>query len=150
MPETKPPTKNRRSGERRVTPRPAAGTAVWYVLGFLLLLALAQAFFFQIQSGETLSYSDFKAAVRADKVQEVVLSEERVHGTFKTPGNDKGKPFSAVRVEDAKLPDELEAHGVKYTGEIANRWMAEVLGWIFALFLIVGLWAFFLRRMGGW
>ena len=44
MPETKP-AKNRRSGERRVTPRPTPGSAVWYVLGFLLLLALAQAFF---------------------------------------------------------------------------------------------------------
>jgi len=149
MPETKPPAKNRRSGERRVGPRPAAGSAVWYVLGFLLLLALAQAFFFQIQSGETISYSDFKTAVRADKVQEVVLSEERVRGVYKPVGTEKGKPFTAVRVEDAKLPEELEAHGVKYTGEIASRWIAEVLGWVIPLLFIVGLWTFFLRRMGG-
>jgi hypothetical protein len=112
MPETKPPAKNRRSGERRGTPRPTPGSAVWYVLGFLLLLALAQAFFFQIQSGEAVSYSDFKAAVRADKVQEVVLSEERVRGVYKPVGSEKGKPFMAVRVEDAKLPEELEAHGI--------------------------------------
>ena len=149
MPETKPPAKNRRSGERRVTPRPTPGSAVWYVLGFLLLLALAQAFFFQIQSGETVSYSDFKAAVRADKVQEVVLSEERVRGVYKPVGSEKRKPFTAVRVEDAKLPEELEAHGVKYTGEVASRWIGEVLGWIIPLLFIVGLWTFFLRRMGG-
>jgi cell division protease FtsH len=149
MPETKPPAKNRRSGERRVTPRPTPGTAVWYVLGFLLLLALAQAFFFQIQSGETISYSDFKTAVRADKVQEVVLSDERVRGLYKPVGNEKPKPFTAVRVEDAKLPEELEAHGVKYTGEIASRWIGEVLGWVIPLLFIVGLWTFFLRRMGG-
>ena len=39
MPETKS-AKNRRSGERRVTPRPTPGSAVWYVLGFLVLMAL--------------------------------------------------------------------------------------------------------------
>ena len=54
-----------------------------------------------------------------------------------------------MRVEDAKLPEELEAHGVKYTGEVANRWVTEVIGWIIPLLFIVGLWAFFLRRMGG-
>src|SRR6476660_712923 len=108
MPETKPA--NRRSGERRVTPRPTPGTAVWYVLGFLLLLALAQAFFSQIQTGETVSYSDFKADVRANKVQEVVLSEERVFCFNDTATTEKGKPFTAVRVEDAKLPEELETH----------------------------------------
>jgi cell division protease FtsH len=149
MADTRPPSKNRRSGERRTGPRTAPGSAVWYVLGFLLLLALAQAFFFQLQSGETLSYSDFKAKVRADEVQEVTLSETHVRGLLKTP-DAKGKPFTAVRVvADTKLPEELEAHGVKYQGEVASRWISDVLGWVIPLLVIVGLWTFFLRRMGG-
>jgi len=152
MPETsKPPAKNRRSGERRTGARGAPGGAVWYVLGFLLLLAVAQAFFVQLQSGETIPYSEFKTLVREDKVQDVVLAEERVRGTLKpTSADGKGKPFTAVRVvADAKLPEELEQHGVKYTGEVANRWLSDVLGWIIPLIFIVGLWTFFLRRMGG-
>jgi len=152
MPETsKPPAKNRRSGERRTGARGAPGGAVWYVLGFLLLLAVAQAFFVQLQSGETIPYSEFKTLVREDKVQDVVLAEERVRGTLKpTSADSKGKPFTAVRVvADAKLPEELEEHGVKYTGEVANRWLSDVLGWIIPLIFIVGLWTFFLRRMGG-
>jgi cell division protease FtsH len=150
MPEKKVPSSNRRSGERRTGPRAAPGSTVWYVLGFLLLLALAQAFFFQLQSGETLSYSDFKAKVRADQVQEVTLSEDRVRGLLKPASSgEKAKPFSAIRVTDAKLPEDLEAHGVKYTGEVASRWMADVLTWIIPLLFIVGLWTFFLRRMGG-
>ena len=152
MPETsKPPAKNRRSGERRTGARGAPGGAVWYVLGFLLLLAVAQAFFVQLQSGETIPYSEFKTLVREDKVQDVVLAEERVRGTLKPTSSDsKGKPFTAVRVvADAKLPEELEQHGVKYTGEVANRWLSDVLGWIIPLIFIVGLWTFFLRRMGG-
>src|SRR5436190_142406 len=146
---SKPPAKNRRSAERRTGPRTAPGGAVWYVLGFLVLLALAQAFFIQLQTGETISYSDFKTLVKEGKVQEVVLSDERVRGTLKG-GGEHPKTFSAVRVvADAKLPEELEKNGVKYKGEVANRWLTEVIGWIIPLLLIIGLWAFFLRRMGG-
>src|SRR5215213_9846661 len=149
MADPKPSAKNRRSGERRAGPRGAPAGAVWYVLSFLLLLALAQAFFTQLQSGETISYSDFKASVREDKVQEITLSDDRVRGLFKAASGAKPKPFSAIRVEDAKLPEDLETHGVKYTGEVASRWITEVLGWVIPLLFIVGLWTFFLRRMGG-
>jgi cell division protease FtsH len=151
MPNTPPgpPSKNRRLSERRTGPRGSAG-AIWYVLGFLLLLALAQAFFIQLQGGETISYSDFKAMLRDGKVQEVTLSEDRVRGKLKPSANEKPKEFTAVRVTaDSKLPEELEQHGVKYTGEVANRWLSDVVGWIIPLLFIVGLWTFFLRRMGG-
>src|SRR5687768_14313905 len=147
---TNQPSKNRRGNDRRTGPRTTPGGAVWYVLGFLILLALAQAFFIQLQTGETIPYSDFKALVREGKVEEVTLSEERVHGTLKAVGSERPKPFTAVRVvADAKLPEELEKNGVKYKGEVANRWLTEVIGWIIPLLLIIGLWAFFLRRMGG-
>jgi cell division protease FtsH len=149
MPEpSRPPSRNRRLGERRVPPR-TPGSAVWYVLGFLLLLALAQAFFYQLQTGETISYSDFKQAVRENKVQEVTISDERIRGLMKPQGSEHPKPFTAVRVTDDKLPSELEAHGVKYTGEVPNRWLGDVLGWIIPLVFIIGLWTFFFRRMGG-
>jgi cell division protease FtsH len=146
----RPPTRNRRSGDRRLSPRPGAGGAIWYVLGFMLLLALAQAFFYQVQGGETISYSDFKNYVRQDRVQEVTLSDERVRGLLKPDSSGgKAKPFSAVRVTDDKLPEELEQHSVKYTGEVPNRWVSDVLGWVIPLVFIVGLWTFFFRRMGG-
>ncbi|HEY2433445.1 MAG TPA: ATP-dependent zinc metalloprotease FtsH [Vicinamibacterales bacterium] len=150
MADTTQRPKNRRGSDRRPGPRSAPGGAVWYVLGFLLLLALAQAFFYQIQNGETIPYSDFKVLVRENKVQEVTLSDDRLHGTLKQVGSEKtGKPFSVIRVVDAKLPEDLEAHGVKYSGEVASRWLSDVLGWVVPLLFIVGLWTFFLRRMGG-
>src|SRR5262245_41727858 len=141
MSDPKPPAKNRRNAERRTGPRTPGG-AVWYVLGFLLLLAIAQAFFFQLQSGETISYSDFKAMVREGKVQEITISEDRIRGALKSDDGARARTFSAVRVEDPKLPEELDARGVKYTGEIASRWVTEVLGWVIPLLFIVGLWTF--------
>src|SRR3982751_4834091 len=137
MPETKPPSKNRRTGERRGGPRAAPGSAVWYVLGFLLLLALAQAFFLQLQSGETLSYSDFKVKVRADQVQEVTLSDDRVRGVLKPTDGGKGKLFSALGATVPNRAEERDADGLKSAGEAPSRWISDVLGWVIPLLLIV-------------
>jgi cell division protease FtsH len=131
-----------------MTPRPGPASATWVVLGFILLLALGQAFFYSMQTGDTVSYSDFKSMVRDGRVQEVTVAEDRVKGVLKEAG-PKGKGFTAVRIEDPKLVEDLTANGVKYTGEIPSRWIGEVLGWIIPLIFIVALWSFFFRRMGG-
>jgi cell division protease FtsH len=145
--DTPKPAKSRRAADRRLPPRTGPGSATWYVLGFLLLLALGQAFFFTLQSGEAISYSTFKQLVRDGKVQEVAVAEDRVHGTLKDAA--KPRPFTAVRIEDPKLVEDLEKSGVSYTGEVPNRWIGEVLGWVVPLVLLVALWSFFFRRMGG-
>ena len=143
-----PNPRARRSGDRRLPTRPPAGSAMWYVLGFLLLAALGQAFFLSLQSGDTIGYSDFKTRVRDNKIQEVTVGEDRIHGTLKPEGSAKAKPFVTVRIEDPKLVEDLEQHGVRYKGEVANRWIAEVLGWVIPLIFLVALWSFFFRRIG--
>ena len=63
--------RDKRPGERRTlgaAGRP--GGAVWYVLGFLLLMALAQTWFLA-PAGQQISYSEFKQAVRGGQVAEV-------------------------------------------------------------------------------
>jgi len=122
---------------------------MWYVLGMLLLLALAQAFFYSVQSGENLSYSDFRKAIRDGQVTELTLGDDRIRGALKPAADGKSRQFTTIRVEDPKLVEDLEASGVKYTGEITSRWVGEVLGWVIPLILLVGLWSFFFRRMGG-
>jgi cell division protease FtsH len=141
------PRGGRRKTDRRLTTRP--GQTLWVVVGFLLMLALGQALFFTMQSGETIAYSDFKAAVRAGKVQEVTVAVDRVRGVLKPEGDKKARPFMAVRIEDPKLIEDLEKNGVPHRGEIASRWMGEVLGWVIPVLFIVALWSFFFRRMGG-
>src|SRR5688500_9839336 len=123
-----PNPRGKKPGDRRLSPRTAPSSAMWYVLGFLLLLALANAFFFSLQSGQTVSYSDFKTAVREGRVQEVIVAEDRIRGKLKQAA-DKGSPnFTAIRIEDPKLIEDLEKSGIKYTGEVPNRCVTEVLG----------------------
>ena len=121
---------------------------MWYVLGVLLLLAIGNLVFFSLQAGEPIPYSEFKTRVREGKVQEVTVAEDRIRGQMKAE-DAKGKGFVTIRIEDPKLIEDLEQHGVKYTGEIANRWIGELLGWVIPLIFLVVLWSFFFRRMGG-
>jgi cell division protease FtsH len=147
--QSRTPPPNPRGGRRRgEPPRPAAPfSVVWYVLAFLLLLALGQAFFATLQTGRTIQYSEFKSHLRGGRVQEAVVSEDRVRGTLRTGEGDQ--PFVAIRIEDPQLVEELERQGVRYTGEASSRWMGEVLGWVIPLVFIIALWSFFFRRMSG-
>jgi cell division protease FtsH len=149
--QQRPSLPNPRGGRRRNDrPRPSGPlSAVWYVLAFLLLLALLQAFFLTMQSGRTIQYSEFKSLVRSGKVQEVIVAEDRVRGTLKSSPGQEPESFSAVRIEDSSLLEELDRQGVRYTGEVSSRWMGEVLGWVIPLLFIIALWSFFFRRIGG-
>ena len=125
--------------------RPAG--AVWYVLGFLMLMALAQAWYLQ-PAGNTISYSDFKQAARSGLVAEVSVGEQVIRGTFKQPRNGSTK-FNANRIEDPKLLEQLDEAGVQYKGEFVSRWLPEILSWIIPLVVLFAIWSFFFRRIGG-
>jgi cell division protease FtsH len=139
--------RDKRPGERRTLGAGRPGGAVWYVLGFLFLMALAQAYFLA-PSGRQVSYSEFKQAVRGGQVAEVMVGEQTIRGSYKRDVNGS-RNFNTNRIEDPKLLEELDASGVKYTGEFVSRWLPEILGWIIPLLLLFGIWSFFFRRMSG-
>src|SRR5215510_3707772 len=140
------PRDRRPSDRRSLTPgRP--GGVVWYVLGLLFLLALAQAWF-MAPPGRQISYSEFKQAVRAGQVAEVFVGDQTIRGTYKRDTNG-GRTFNTTRIDDPKLIEDLDAASVKYTGEMVSRWLPEILGWIVPLVLLFGVWSFFFRRMSG-
>ena len=73
--------RDKRQGERRTLGRPVRpGSAIWYVVGFLMLMALAQAWFLA-PAGRQISYSEFKQAIRTGQVGEVVVGEQTIRGT---------------------------------------------------------------------
>jgi cell division protease FtsH len=122
---------------------------MWYALAFLLLLALAQSYFL-VPGGRAVPYSEFKSLLKQGKVAEVTVGEQIVRGTLKAADpNTKPEPFTTARIEDPSLVSELEQAGVKYTGETMNRWLPELLGWVIPILLLVAVWSFFFRRIGG-
>jgi cell division protease FtsH len=140
--------RDKRPGERRTFGQGRRPTGVWYVVALLLLMVMAQPFLFP-QGGKQLSYSEFKQAIRSGQVAEVVLGEQTVRGTYKRE-IDGNRTFYATRVgQDERLLDELDTAQVKYSGEFVSRWLPEVLSWIIPLLIIVAIWSFFFRRIGG-
>src|SRR5437762_893529 len=148
-----PPRLNPRGGDRRQRPtvqRP--GSSLWYGLAFLLVLGFAQLYFMTPQ-GRSIPYSEFKGLVKDGQVVDVTITEQVIRGTLKQPapaGDPKASTqFTTTRVEDPKLIEELEGKGVKYTGEVASRWIADLLSWIVPAVFFIAIWGFFFRRMGG-
>jgi cell division protease FtsH len=127
-----------------VGPRPVS--AVWYILGFLLLLAVVQAWLF-IPAGRTIPYSEFKSLLAAGRVAEVTISENTIRGRLKDGQTEKERAFTTTRIEDPKLVEELAQQKVQYAGELTSRWLPELLGWVLPLLFIVAISGFFFRRM---
>ena len=71
--------------KRQTGPRP---TALWWVLGALLVLAIGQAFFLT-PGGKQIPYSEFKSLVRSGQVAEVAVGDTHIRGVLKK-NDDEG------------------------------------------------------------
>jgi cell division protease FtsH len=118
------------------------------VLGALLILAIGQVYLFT-PGGRQISYSEFKQLVRSNAVAEVTVGDTTIQGVLRSEGDRPGGAFTTTRIEDPKLVEELEANGVKFSGEVVSRWLPEILSWVVPLLLLIALWSFFFRRIGG-
>jgi cell division protease FtsH len=128
---------------------PGLPFSFWYVLvaiGFLLVIQnvlFARPF-------EQLPYSDFKAALRKDRIEDVQISTHTIRGTLRPDTGEKAPPlrFMTVRVDDPELVQELETHNVKYTGQYDSDVLKTLLSWIVPLVFLFILWGFLSRRLG--
>ncbi len=132
---------------RRASPFRRPLSSLWFGAGLLAVVVLF-SLVTSTSRGETLDYSAFKSLLAQGRIAEVELGPELVRGQFQD-ADGALKTFEAVRVEDPKLTELLEAQRVNYTGQVSNKWLTELLGWVFPVLLIIGIWVFFLRRMSG-
>jgi len=59
------------------------------------------------------------------------------------------RQFTVTPLEDKKLLDELQLHGVDYRGKIGSDWLKNIfLNWIIPFGILILLWGFIFRRMG--
>jgi len=136
--------------------------SVWYAVVAMLALFAVQALLL-VPRPENMSYSEFKALLRAGKVSELALYPDTIQGTLSPAGlegilskekieeikkSGKSAPdFVTTRVEDPGLVAELEAAHVRFTGHAASTWLATLLSWILPAVIFVGLWMFVMKRM---
>ncbi|WP_233856785.1 ATP-dependent zinc metalloprotease FtsH [Paraburkholderia sp. HD33-4] len=111
------------------------------------------------------AYSDFLQLVAERQVQDLVVTPTRITGTLRMPGAAAWLPasavagirkesagpwdFSTVRVADDGLAQTLAAAGIRYTGGGDSGWPALLLSWGAPLLLMLLVWHFMFRRVGG-
>jgi cell division protease FtsH len=141
-----------------------------YVLVAAMVLLLLQSW---LQAPRTVEIpmSKFLELVRADKVEKVAITEKEIRGIAKpdalpsSPGgpgerirqwlgsDNEVRVFTVTRipgVDEAPLITELEKHKVEFTGRIESTFVRDLFfGWIIPLGVMVGIWMFLMRRVGG-
>ncbi len=137
--------------------------SIWYfVIAMVVMLALQSILF--AQHVETLAYSDFQALLHAGKVKEVLVRDDTLSGVVDLRGAEsllspqaaKSLPkdhlsdheFITARVPDPNLVSELQNARVRFSGQVENRWLSTLLGWIAPAVIFFVVWGVLMRRMG--
>jgi cell division protease FtsH len=94
-------------------------------------------------------YSRFLNLLKDGKIVEVAVTANQIEGKMKADGEAPGemKAFRTVRV-DPELSTLLDQYKVVFKGEIESTFLRDLLSWVFPLILFVGIWYFFIKRMG--
>jgi cell division protease FtsH len=152
------------NGERR--PR---FSFVYYIAVILLIIGFQLAFFWS-GSTQEIAYSEFRRLISENKIESVRIAPERIYVQLKKdslttavqkpqeqvpPGlRMPGAPPQAKElfvnpVRDEGLVSLLESKGIRYQATPGNSWIGELLQWILPFALLIGLYFFLFRRMGG-
>ncbi len=141
-----------------------------YLLIAVLVLSLVQSWLLAPRTVE-IPMSKFMALLREDKVERLSITDREIRGILKpgalpapqpSPGDkvrslvgadQQVTSFTTTRIpgiDDSTLVKEFEQHKVEYSGRVESTfWRDFLFGWIVPLALMIGLWMFVMRRMGG-
>ena len=138
--------------------------SIWYFVAATVILLGLQSVLFS-RHVETLAYSDFKALLHAGKISEVLITEDNVSGTADLRGAAavlpaevtktlprtglEKYPFVTARVPDPNLVADLQAAKVRFSGQVQNRWLSALLGWVAPALIFFLIWGLLMRRMSG-
>ncbi|MEO0327006.1 MAG: ATP-dependent zinc metalloprotease FtsH [Pseudomonadota bacterium] len=122
--------------------------ALWAIIG-VMLIALFNLFQNPAPSGQTdtIAYSSFLQAVEGDRVKAVKISGQQITGVYA----DNNGRFETYAPEDPELVGKLEARGVEIQASPPNEGSSIVsflINWL-PMFIILGVWIFFMRQMQG-
>ena len=137
--------------------------SLWYVLAALVGMILVQEFFTPRHT-QTLTYSEFKQALVAGKLDDVVIADGTATGKLKAEGLEQILPkdklavlqraggehgFATVLVDDPGLVAQLDAAKVRYGSVRESKWLGALISWVAPALVFFGIWWFLMKRMGG-
>jgi cell division protease FtsH len=123
--------------------------SIWYVLLGVWAVLLIQSYISSMFAAQIIPYSQFLDLLKAGKIVEVAVTANQIQGKMKVDGGAPGetKVFKTIRV-DQELSTLLDQHKIVFKGEIESTFLRDILSWIFPIILFVGVWYFFMKKMG--
>jgi cell division protease FtsH len=136
--------------------------SLWYVLAAFVGMILLQEFFTPRHT-QTLTYSEFKQALGAGKLDDVVIADGVATGKLRAEGLDQILPkeklealkraggehgFATVLVNDPGLVAQLDAAKVRYGSVRESRWLGALISWVAPALVFFGIWWFLMKRIG--
>ena len=123
--------------------------SVWYVLVGVWVVLIAQSYISSMFAYQVVPYSQFLTLLKTGKISEVAVTANQIQGKMKVDGAAAGetKAFRTIRV-DPELSTLLDTYKVSFKGEIESTFLRDLFSWIFPIILFVGIWYFFMKRMG--
>ncbi len=131
---------------------------------WIFLIFLVVVFFFlqlaRLEPRVEISYSEFKALVKAKKVDDLIIGDRFIEGKLKegaseilarerkSPVKLKSDRFFTLRLEDPELIPLLDRQGLVYKAAKEASWLKEVLSWVLPLLFFLGLWFLLMKRFG--
>jgi cell division protease FtsH len=99
-------------------------------------------------------YSDLVQMVSQNKVAKAELRDDEVVAELKPQGENTG-PVQVIvakrlpRIDDSKLLERFEQHGVAFSGRIERTswWQSFLAGWLLPMGLMVGIYLMMIRRV---
>lgn len=121
--------------------------SLWYVLIGIWVVLIAQSYISSMFVVETIPYSNFLNLVKTNKVTEISITQNEIHGKLLNKEGAEQK-FKTVRV-DPEISDMLQNYKITFKGEEQSVMAQNVLSWVVPLVLFVGIWFFVVNRMSG-
>ena len=123
--------------------------SVWYVFLGVWVVLIVQSIIASMLATQMIPYSQFLQLLKGGNIVEVAVTANQIEGKMKVEGGTPGetKAFRTVRV-DSELSTVLDQYKVVFKGQIESTFFRDLFSWIFPIILFVGVWYFFIRKMG--
>jgi len=119
---------------------------IGYLVFAMLAMLAIQAAWQRAQTIEVVPYSEFEKLLKEHKVEEVVISDQRITGKF--TAKEGGKTVAVANLVPPELADRLDKYGVKYTRVYESTLLRDLASWVLPALIFFSVWYFLARRMG--
>ena len=108
------------------------------------MLALQQ-WWQRSQTVEVVPYSEFEKLLAEHRIDEVLISDQRITGKLKSA--EGGKTVAVANLVPPDLAERLSKYDVKYTRVYESTFVRDLLSWILPALIFFGVWFLLARRM---